>query len=60
MTNIFNGVEVYDNTIRIVSDNAEKILAELIQKLYTNNIHIESLEVMPPTLEEIFLSMIER
>ncbi|GIU72339.1 MAG: daunorubicin resistance protein DrrA family ABC transporter ATP-binding protein [Candidatus Nitrosocaldaceae archaeon] len=60
MANIFNNVEVYDNTIRIVSDNAEEILGELIQKLYTNNIHIESLEVMPPTLEEIFLSMIER
>ena len=53
-------IEVDNNTIKIVANNAEEILANLIQRLNTNNIHIESLTVTPPTLEEIFLSMIER
>lgn len=56
---IDDNIEIEDNTIRIVASNAEEILVRLIQRLNMNNIHIESLRVMPPTLEEIFLSMIE-
>ncbi len=55
-----DNLEIDNNTIRIVANNAEEILADLIQKLNKNNIHIESLTITPPTLEEIFLSIIER
>ncbi len=53
-------VEIYNNSIRIVSNNAEEILTEIMHRLIRNNIQIESLSVTPPTLEDIFLSIIER
>ncbi len=55
-----DNLEIDNNTIRIVANNAEEVLADLIQRLNRSNIHIESLTITSPTLEEIFLSMIER
>ncbi len=54
-----NLIEVDNKMINIVSKDAENILTELIKLLNARNIRIESLAVTPPTLEDIFLSIID-
>lgn len=51
-------VDVSDSTIRISSSNAEQTLLGIIQSLGRNQIQIASILVNPPTLEEIFLTMV--
>ena len=55
-----NNIKVDTDTIRIVADNAEEILIDIIHMLNKKNLHIESLNVKQPSLEDIFLSMTKR
>ncbi|MEW6605288.1 MAG: ABC transporter ATP-binding protein [Thermoproteota archaeon] len=46
------------DTIRISSAEAQEMLVKIIEMLSKNSIQIESVSVNPPTLEEVFLSVI--
>ncbi len=46
------------DTIRISSAEAQEMLVKIIELLSKNSIQIESVSVNPPTLEEVFLSVI--
>lgn len=45
-------------TIRISSADAQEMLVKIIESLSKNSVQIESVSVNPPTLEEVFLSVI--
>jgi ABC-2 type transport system ATP-binding protein len=47
-----------EGTIRISSADAQEMLVKIIESLSKNSIQIESVSVNPPTLEEVFLTMI--
>lgn len=47
-----------DETIRISSAEAQDILVKMIEVLSKNSIQIESVSVNPPTLEEVFLTVV--
>jgi len=47
-----------EDTVRISSADAQGMLLKIIESLSKNSIQIESVSVNPPTLEEVFLSMI--
>jgi ABC-2 type transport system ATP-binding protein len=47
-----------DDTIRISSADAQDMLVKIIESLSKNSIQIESVSVNPPTLEEVFLTVI--
>jgi len=47
-----------EGTIRISSAEAQEMLVKIIVSLSKNSVHIESVSVNPPTLEEVFLSVI--
>lgn len=47
-----------EGTIRISSTEAQEMLVKIIVSLSKNSVHIESVSVNPPTLEEVFLSVI--
>jgi ABC-2 type transport system ATP-binding protein len=47
-----------EDTVRISSADAQEMLLMIIESLSKNSIQIESVSVNPPTLEEVFLSMI--
>ena len=49
-----------EDTIRISSTNAQEMLVKIIESLSKNSIQIESVSVNPPTLEEVFLSVISK
>ncbi|MBV9667514.1 MAG: ATP-binding cassette domain-containing protein [Nitrososphaeraceae archaeon] len=44
--------------VRITVNNAEQIMAEILQLVYINGLNIESIAINPPSLEEVFLSII--
>lgn len=44
--------------VRITVNNAEQIMAEILQLVYINGLNIESITINPPSLEEVFLSII--
>jgi ABC-2 type transport system ATP-binding protein len=46
------------DTIRISSAESQEMLVKIIEMLSKNSIQIESVSVNPPTLEEVFLSVI--
>lgn len=46
------------DTIRISSAEAQEMLVKIIEALAKNEIQIESVSVNPPTLEEVFLTVI--
>jgi ABC-2 type transport system ATP-binding protein len=46
------------DTIRISSAEAQEMLVKIIEALAKNGIQIESVSVNPPTLEEVFLTVI--
>ena len=48
------------DTVRISSADAQETLVKMIESLSRNSIQIESVSVNPPTLEEVFLSVIGR
>lgn len=47
-----------ENTVRISSADAQEMLVKIIESLSKNSVQIESVSVNPPTLEEVFLTMI--
>jgi ABC-2 type transport system ATP-binding protein len=47
-----------EGTIRISSADAQGMLVKLIESLSKNSVQIESASVNPPTLEEVFLTVI--
>ena len=64
-----NGEHIKDNgksyidvngthTVTITVNNAEKIISEILQLVYKNGLHIESIAINPPSLEEVFLSIV--
>ena len=47
-----------ENTIRISSAEAQEMLVKIIESLSKSSVQIESVSVNPPTLEEVFLTVI--
>ncbi len=47
-----------EGTIRISSSEAQEMLVRIIESLSKNAVQIESVSVNPPTLEEVFLTVI--
>ena len=57
---ISGSVELQDSTsIKISAENAEQILISVIESLNKNNAQVASISVNPPTLEDIFLAMVD-
>jgi len=48
------------DTIRISSTDAQEMLVKIIVSLSKNSIELESISVNPPTLEEVFLTVIRK
>ena len=48
-----------EDTIRISSAEAQELLVKIIEALSKNSVQIESVSVNPPTLEAVFLSVID-
>jgi hypothetical protein len=46
------------DTIRIGSAEAQEMLVKIIEYLSKNEVQIESISINPPTLEEVFLTVI--
>jgi ABC-type multidrug transport system ATPase subunit len=46
------------DTIRIGSAEAQEMLVKIIEYLSKNGVQIESISINPPTLEEVFLTVI--
>jgi ABC-2 type transport system ATP-binding protein len=49
-----------EGTIRISSPEAQEMLVKIIESLSKNSVQIENVSVNPPTLEEVFLTVIGR
>ena len=47
-----------NDTLRITSVEAQELLVQTIDLLSKNSVQIDSISVNPPTLEEVFLSMV--
>lgn len=47
-----------EDTVRISSADAQEMLVKIIESLSKNSVQIESVSVNPPTLEEVFLTVI--
>lgn len=47
------------NTVRISAREAQEVLVKIIEALAKNGVQIESVSVNPPTLEEVFLTVIK-
>lgn len=47
-----------EDTVRISSAEAQDMLVKIIESLSKNSVQIESVSVNPPTLEEVFLTVI--
>jgi ABC-2 type transport system ATP-binding protein len=47
-----------EDTVRISSADAQDMLVKMIESLSKNSVQIESVSVNPPTLEEVFLTVI--
>jgi ABC-2 type transport system ATP-binding protein len=50
---------VVQDTIRISSNDVQSLLVKIIETLARNNIQMESVSVNPPTLEEVFLTVVD-
>jgi ABC-2 type transport system ATP-binding protein len=48
-----------EDTLRVSSPSAQELLVKIIETLSKNGVQIESVSVNPPSLEEVFLSVIE-
>ena len=46
------------HTIRARVNNTEEIISEILQLVYKNGLQIESIDINPPSLEEVFLSVV--
>ncbi|HEX2013898.1 MAG TPA: ABC transporter ATP-binding protein [Nitrososphaera sp.] len=47
-----------EDTIRVGSSEAQELLVRMIESLSKNSVQIESVSVNPPTLEEVFLTVV--
>jgi ABC-2 type transport system ATP-binding protein len=47
-------------TLSIKADNPEEVIVELIKILSKNNIQIESISINPPSLEDVFLTIVNQ
>lgn len=47
------------HTVTIKVNNAEKIISEILQLVSRNGLQIESIAINPPSLEEVFLSIVK-
>ena len=52
----FNGV----HAITITTDNVEEIISEVLQLVSKNGLQLENISINPPSLEEVFLSVINK
>ena len=52
----FNGV----HTITITDDNVEEIISEVLQLIYKDGLQLENISIIPPSLEEVFLSVVDK
>jgi ABC-2 type transport system ATP-binding protein len=50
--------ETNPNAITITVNNAEEVISEILQLVSKNGMQIESISINPPSLEEVFLSII--
>ena len=48
------------HTLSVKADNPEEVIVELIKILSKNNIQIESISINPPSLEEVFLTIVNQ
>jgi len=46
------------HTIRARVNNTEEIISEILQLVYKNGLQIESIDINPPSLEEVFLYVV--
>src|SRR3972149_316439 len=66
LSNLLSGIKDYElgfnsgTNITIRSNDSEEVLLKILQILTTNNIPIEDLAVVPTSLEEIFLSVVNK
>jgi ABC-2 type transport system ATP-binding protein len=51
-----NGV----HTITITADNVEEIISEVLQLIYKDGLQLENISIIPPSLEEVFLSVVDK
>ena len=52
-------IDVYGkHTVTITVTNAEEIISEILQLIYRYGLQIESIAINPPSLEEVFLSIV--
>lgn len=50
--------ETNPNAVRITVNNAEEVISEILQLVSKNSMQIESISINPPSLEEVFLSIV--
>jgi ABC-2 type transport system ATP-binding protein len=48
------------HTLSVKADNPEEVIVELIKTLSKNNIQIESISINPPSLEDVFLTIVNQ
>ena len=54
-------IDIYGkHTITITVTNAEGIISEILQLIYRYGLQIESIAINPPSLEEVFLSILDK
>ena len=46
------------HTVTIIVNNTEEIVSEILQLVYKDGLQIESIAINPPSLEEVFLSVV--
>jgi ABC-2 type transport system ATP-binding protein len=60
-TNITSHIDINEttpNAVTITVNNAEEVISEILQLVSKNGMHIESISINPPSLEEVFLSIV--
>ena len=51
-------IETTSNAVTITVNNAEEVISEILQLVSKNGMQIESISINPPSLEEVFLSIV--
>ena len=46
--------------LRLQLDNVEEIISEVLQLVYKNGLQLENISINPPSLEEVFLSVVNK
>lgn len=47
------------NAVNIKASNANELISEILQLVYKNGMQIEGISINPPSLEEVFLSIVD-